>query len=303
MPKTPGRDPVPAMERLVRLITVLSGSELGVQMTKLLEVVVAGGGDPDTKRRALDRDIKHLNNLGYDIRNVAPHGSHAVFRMFAHDNRLRVHLSPPQRAELMRAALEAGRGDLASHLDPDGGPAPGPPNGGSTSPQLDLAMRSAERHCLIRFTYKGTTRTVHPARVHSGPSGWYLTGREDEQDVVKEFVVSRMSEVALDAPFTADVADEVVRHSLDPLSWEIDPPVDVVLAVETEHVPLVENVLGSATRVSEVDGELHASYVVTHRDVFRWRVYELGSRVRVVSPESVRDEMAAELRAVVAARS
>jgi hypothetical protein len=41
------------------------------------------------------------------------------------------------------------------------------------------------------------------------------------------------------------------------------------------------------------------TYVVTNRSVFRWRVYELGTRVRIVAPDDVRAEMLAELQAVV----
>ena len=41
------------------------------------------------------------------------------------------------------------------------------------------------------------------------------------------------------------------------------------------------------------------TYVVTNRSVFRWRVYELGTRVHVVSPDDVRAEMLAELQAMV----
>jgi len=39
---------------------------------------------------------------------------------------------------------------------------------------------------------------------------------------------------------------------------------------------------------------------VTNRAVFRWRVYELGTRVHVVGPEDVRREMLAELESFLA---
>ena len=70
---------------------------------------------------------------------------------------------------------------------------------------------------------------MHPAQVHSGPSGWYLRGREEGGDILKEFVVSRMSDVSLDTPGTAEVLDEVARPTMDPLSWREDPPTEVVL--------------------------------------------------------------------------
>ena len=81
---------------------------------------------------------------------------------------------------------------------------------------------------------------------------------------------------------------------MDLLSFE------VVLGYDEVHHPVVESVLGSAGSVALVDGEVHAGYVVSHRAVFRWRVYELGTRVRVVSPAQLRDEIVAELTAHLA---
>jgi predicted DNA-binding transcriptional regulator YafY len=144
---------------------------------------------------------------------------------------------------------------------------------------------------------------VHPARVHSGPSGWYLSGREAGGDVVKEFVVARMSDIALDPPGTADVLPEPARPSLDPLSWEVDPPVEVVLAVPAEHRVLAENLLGTPVSTAESGGNLALTYLVTNRQVFRYRIYELGTRVRVIAPSEVRAEIVAELRSFVGAAS
>jgi predicted DNA-binding transcriptional regulator YafY len=246
----------------------------------------------------LSRDLEHLNALGYDIRNVADVGSDGVYVMRARDNRLQVHLTPEQRGELLRAAIAAGLEGMATHLgsgdDRPETPAP-------ASADLDLVQRGTARHCLVRFTYKGEPRVVHPARVHSGPSGWYLSGREAGGDVVKEFVVARMSDIVLDAPGTAEVVAEPVRPSLDPLSWQVDLPVEVVLAVPAEHRVLVENLLGTPVSTAGTSGDLALTYLVTNRQVFRNRIYELGTRVTVVSPTEVRAEIVAELRSFLGA--
>jgi hypothetical protein len=114
-----------------------------------------------------------------------------------------------------------------------------------------------------------------------------------------ELVVSRFRVVSVDDPASAEVLDEVSRPAMDPLRWRADPPTEVVLRVPAEHRVLVENLLGSAVDVREDAGELLMTYAVTNRSVFRWRVYELGTRVRVVSPDDVRAEMLAELQAMV----
>jgi predicted DNA-binding transcriptional regulator YafY len=300
MASQPGRDQVPAMERLVRLLTVLTSSVHGAPLQTILDNVAPGPGTVEAKRRNVDRDIGHLNALGYDIRNVAPQGSDGIYRIFAHDNRLRVHLSAPQRAELLRAALLTGRGDLAVQLSDEPPPRVADGTGGGALPQLDLVLRAAARHCRARFTYKGKRRLVHPDRVHSGPSGWYLTGRED--GAAKEFVVSRMSDVTIEAPGSAAPGTEVARPSLDPLNWQQDPATEVTLQCDAANLPLVEQVLGSPDSLGPSrDGVTRATYVVTNREVFRWRLYELGPRVTVVGPAEIRDEIVRELQAVVEA--
>jgi predicted DNA-binding transcriptional regulator YafY len=288
------------MERLVRLIGVLTGHRDGAPVDVLLRAVAPdeSAGD-DARRKMLSRDLEHLNALGYDVRNVAEPGADGVYLMRARDNRLAVHLTPEQRGELLRAALAAGLEGMEAHLG-DGGA--GGPATVAASPDLDLVQRAVARRCRLRFTYKGGARSVDPVRVHSGPSGWYLTGREQGSDITKEFVVSRMSEVELDSPGSAPASPgEPVRRSLDPLSWEVDPATEVLLEVPAEHRVLAENLLGAAVTAAVNGNTVRLTYVVTHRRVFRYRLYELGTRVRLLGPDDVRDEMLAELRTFVAA--
>ncbi len=295
-----GRDQQAPMERLVRLIGVLTGHRDGAPVEVLLRAVAPdeSAGD-DARRKMLSRDLEHLNALGYDVRNVAEPGADGVYLMRARDNRLAVHLTPEQRGELLRAALAAGLEGMEAHLGDAGvtGSATG-----AASPDLDLVQRAVARRCRLRFTYKGGARTVDPVRVHSGPSGWYLTGREQGSEIDKEFVVTRMSDLELDSPGSAAVAPgEPVRRSLDPLSWEVDPATEVLLEVPMEHRVLAENLLGAPVTAREQSDAVQLTYVVTHRRVFRYRLYELGTRVRLLGPDDVRDEMLAELRTFLVA--
>jgi predicted DNA-binding transcriptional regulator YafY len=295
----PGRDQRPGMERLVRLLTILNASELGVRAERLIAAVMPHEGDAEAKHRALNRDIEHLNNLGWDIRNVAPVGEDGLYRMYARDNRLRVHLTPAQRGQLLRSAIAAGRRDVARHLDDDAGPTRSGAEQDKPGHELDLAQRAAAQRCLIHFDYRGHRRVVHPVRVHTGPSGWYLTGREDGQDVTKEYVVARMGDVILDPPGTALSVADATRPSLDPLSWLVDEPTDVSLEMDTEHLPLADDLLGPHSSLDSFGSHARATWRVTNRAVFRWRVYELGTRVRVASPPELRQEIVAELQAIV----
>lgn len=297
MPHPPGRDQSAPMERLVRLIGALNQHPSGAAVEQLLRAVGAPDAADEARRRMLSRDIEQLNRLGYDIRNVAEPGADGRYAMRARDNRLQVHLTAEQRGELLRAAIAAGLEGMAAHLG-DGGPAGGQP--ASTIGVLDLVQRATTRRCRVRFVYKGEPRLAHPARLHSGPSGWYLSAREEGQSIVKEFVVSRMSAVRLDAPGTADAVAAVPRPSLDPLTWLQDPPTTVDVETPAEHRLLVENLLGRPLHAAEEARTVRMTYVVTNRRVFRWRLYELGTRVRVLGPEEVGAEIVAELESFLA---
>ena len=93
MPRPPGRDQAAPMERLVRLIGAMNQHRSGAPVDLLLTAVAPEAVGDEARRRMLSRDIEHLNNLGYDIRNVAVQGADGVYVMRARDNRLQVHLT------------------------------------------------------------------------------------------------------------------------------------------------------------------------------------------------------------------
>jgi predicted DNA-binding transcriptional regulator YafY len=296
------------MERLVRLASVLHhAGARGVPAANLLEV--AGWADAADGVSALKRDFRHLAALGWQIDNVAEQGLSAVYRMTTVDNRLRVRLSPEQQAALRRAVLLADRADLADRLGLSG---PDKPTEVTATLQtgdnaaLDTVIRGLRQRSVLRFRYKGSERVVHPESVHTYTTQWYLRGREEGGDVVKTYAVNRMRDVHVDAPGTAERPD-VSRHiGLHPMSWEVDPPVEVTLRTAPEYVDDVRRWLGepveeqpAETQPAETQpAESTLTYRVTNRAAVRARVYQLGTRVQVVGPADVRDEILDELAAM-----
>lgn len=190
-------------------------------------------------------------------------------------------LSPGERAALQQAAQAA---DVV------------PPE---PSPRLAVLERSVERHCLAHFSYRHKPRVVHPHTLHNGPSGWMLRGREVDSEVIKEFVVERISgRVSIDDPGSAEVPDGVPRHSFNPLTWLVDPLEDVLVGTPVEHAAEVTAVLTGAVEQSRTDQEVIMTVPVTHRAAFRSRIFELGDRVRLVGPSVNADELIAALAAI-----
>ena len=162
---------------------------------------------------------------------------------------------------------------------------------------FDTVAGAVRRNALLRFRYKGRRRLVHPASVLRTNGTWYLTGLEDGGEITKSFVLSRMSEVTADAPGTAQKVAPEQRRSLHPMHWPVDPPTTVTLRCRTEYVPDVHRWLTAPREERDLgDGWVELRYDVTHRAALRSRLQALGTRVVVVGPDDVREELLSELR-------
>jgi predicted DNA-binding transcriptional regulator YafY len=270
------------MERLVRILLTLSDrADAGVSARKLC--TVAGyAADTDSGLSALRRDLRDLRKHGWAIQSDGEEGAEGHYVLHARDNRMAVLLTPGEQAALQEALRDA-----AADV-------PVPPD------FLAQLERAVEQRCLIRFSYRHKVRTVHPHTLHNGPSGWMLRGREVETGVVKEFVVRRIAgDVELDRPGTAAVPEPVPKRSFDPMTWDVDPPREVVLATTPDFEYEVCRVMTGSRVIDRDDDVVIVSVPVTHRAAFRSRLLELGLRVRVVEPSQAREAVFDALRAVL----
>jgi predicted DNA-binding transcriptional regulator YafY len=287
MARTVGRDQLKPMERLIRILICLAdGDHRGVPIRRLLRMADLTE-DSDATRAQLRRDLAILRQGGWDIRNVAGDGEDGRYVLHRRDNKLALLLTPGEVAAL-REVWSAARVD---HSKP-------PPFVG----RLHHAVRDRS---LTSFGYDRRRRTVHPDALYSTSSGWVLLAREQEADPPKEFVTAWMHDLAVDEPGTASPVPELPAERLNPLRWQLDPPMRVLLGVPP---PFVEDVLGLLPGAEVVPGvpgegdsdETLVELVVTNQATFRSRLYALGLRARVLEPESLVTEIVANLRAVAA---
>lgn len=308
MGKSSGRDQREPMERLVRLAAVLQkAGARGVLAERLAEVAGFTGND---RVDQVARDLRFLKRQGWQIDQVADEGEPARYVMTTVDNRLRVTLTPDQQRALQRAVLLADRSDLVARLGLPQSERPpdlqaGLPLTGHDA-TLSTVLRAVQRNSRLRFRYKGRQRCVHPQSLRTQNGSWYLRAVEDDQqgeqvaEQVKVFVVSRMDDVTADPPGTARRLPRVEHTGLHPMTWQVDPPVEVTLRTSPDFRPDVERWLGRPARVTPAGDEVEMTYDVTHRAALRTRLYELGPRVRLVGPPEIRDEVIAELEAIAA---
>lgn len=297
-----GRGSREPMERLVRIAALLQArADAGVSAEALIRAAgFEGLADPGTQ---ISREIRHLENQGWHIENLAGTGESAHYRMTTVDNRLRVRLTPGQQAALRRAVQLADRSDLARRLglpEPAAAPTPAGAALAAVPPEaLSLVVDAVRDHQVLRFGYKGVPRVVHPESLRNQVGTWYLRGVEDGDEQLKTFVVSRMVDAHADEVGSARRLPAARHHGLHPMSWEVDPPVEVTLAAPAHYIPDVRRWLGEPVAVEPGAGDtVLLRYRITNREALRSRLVELGRRVRVVGPDEVRDELVAALEAV-----
>lgn len=295
------------MERLTRMLAVLSSAgDSGVPVDKLGEAAGFTSPDAEARRDQIKRELRHLAKHGWQFDNIAADGVPAVYRLVAVDNRLRVQLTPGQAAELQRAALMADRADLVARLGlPDGalaGPLPADLVRSSHDETLEVVVEAVRLGSRLRFRYGGSSRVAHPQSVRTEFGKWYLLAREEEGTDPKNFVVSRMSAVTADAPGSAVRADTARTAGLHPLTWRIHDPIEVVLESPSEfRDDVVSSLRQPEAELSSGDSDelVRLHYLVTNRDALVTRLYDLGRRVRVVAPDSVRAQLIAGLEQIV----
>jgi predicted DNA-binding transcriptional regulator YafY len=296
-----GRDARPAMERIIGFMALLHDARRRGVPGVPAEVLARSAGWEDAKDAisAVNRDLNYLRGLGWRIENISPKGVAAVFRMTAVDNRLKLRLTPGQQAALRRAVLLADRADLGDQLDLPAGSVPEPAAVATNDdPALNAVIAAVRSKARLRFRYNGSDRVVHPESLRTQQTKWYLRGHEDGGDVLKSFVVSRMTDVRADPPGSATPLADAERQGLHPMGWQVDPPIDVTLSAPEQYVADVERWLGTPLTSDETGlpaGEVLLTYRVTHRAAMQSRLHQLGTRVRVVGPAEFRDELIAEL--------
>ncbi len=167
------------------------------------------------------------------------------------------------------------------------------------APSCRCAHQAVQLNSRIFFTYKGTSRVVHPGTVRFQNYRWYLSGLEEGLDFIKHFIVADMSDVSLDKPNTADEVPGVGKIPLHPLRWTVHDPTPVTVRTTPEYVPDVIRWLMAPDSQNEHDSVVDMRYTVTNRDAFRSRIYILGPRVTIADGGEVYDDIVDELRKMV----
>ncbi len=280
------------LQRLVMVTGILAAAGPAGRPAGELADAVGFRGTPESRREQLARCIRDLQAVGVDIANVAARGQEALWVLRPRDSRIRLAFTPEQQAELARAALLSDRDRLVHELGPAVAVADLDVHTPALPVDVDPVLRAVTARCALRFGYNGRERVLDPVAMQRGPGGWAVSGVDRAAGQYRTYYLARMSDVATGPPGSARDVGGAPRRGADPLSWQVDPPLDAVLQVAPEYERDVAHLLGPPRHRD--GGE--STYLVTNRWAFFARLVEVGERVRLVAPEPLRIQFADFLR-------
>lgn len=298
MPRGPGRDAKIATQRQLRLLSRLAQAMPDWVRRDTLAAELFPGAK--AARDAVARDRRALREIGWTIEQRGE-GADMSWRLVDRDPRLRTTLNDAQIAQLSRAVRISGRTPAELGLPDAGGSAP------TDSAPIEESLREAlhleeilharRYRCLVTLTYKGSRRELHLDDVRrTGTGRWRIIARED--GVQKNFRLDRCSDLRVSAPGTAS-EPQTVDQDLDPLTIVDGSPVTAEVLVSPEHESRIVRDLGIATERFETADGVRLMIPVTNRWLWRMRLYQLGTRVRLLGPPTLTDEVRRELRSFV----
>lgn len=155
---------------------------------------------------------------------------------------------------------------------------------------------------LVTFRYSGAsgrteTREAEPVKLIFRGGGWYLLGWCRKREDYRYFKLTRMEDLALGEAYR--------KHPLPPPpvleeSQPVGEPVEITAWASPETAFRVQDEFGSRQRERQTDGSYLLRFSGRDDEWLYSYLMTFGAGLRVLSPESVRRELARRLREAAA---
>lgn len=308
---TPQRT-VNSAERMLNLVALLTESNRPLTLEDIGNYMVSQYPEKaEARRTAFERDKKSLRKLGVPITMQVLGGSDAGKTAYSIDRAeyklINFELTEDELSALQQAAAlvqidtQWGKqavqwlgGDVVdshshtvAHVD-------------ARSQELPQLWSAIAKNCSISFPYHGRERTVHPYGLISRNGFWYLVAFDTTRESQVTYRVDRFEGAAtvgepgaFTRPTDFDLATAFERDA------KAFPGTDTQVAtvrLDRRIAPGVVRELGDEAVVAvRADGSVDVEVSCGNRVAFRSWLYAMVDRAEVISPESVRNEIVADL--------
>ncbi len=299
-------------ERMLNLVALLTESnrpltleDIGNYMENQYPV------KSEARRTAFERDKKSLRKLGVPITMQVLGGSDAGKTAYSIDRAeyklINFDLTEDELSALQQAAalvqIDTQWGKQAVQWlggDIDESPSHTVAHVDARSQELPQLWSAISKSCQISFPYHGRVRTVHPYGLISRSGFWYLVAFDTDRQAQVTYRVDRFEAVA-----TIGAPESFVRPAGFDLATAFErdakafPGVDAEVArvrLDRRIAPGVVRELGDdAIVATRSDGSVEVEVPCGNRVAFRSWLYAMVDRAEVLKPDSLRNEIMADL--------
>jgi proteasome accessory factor B len=315
----PVADAPTRVERVLNLLALMLDTQVPRTREEFVREIAGYPAQGEANRRAFERDKEILRGMGVPITmETIGDGTEVGYRVRPADYCLPdLGLSADETAALRVAVSaislgdETGQGALMK-LGGVGDYASAPIASLPIAPALATLFDAYRHRAVVKFAYRGETRTLEPWGLSSKRGHWYVVGFDEVRGAVRAFRADRIDgevEIEVGEPDAFEVPDEFrADDHIEDRAWLLGdaPPVTVRLVVDADHIDGALGALGAEARV-ETDrtaaGGTVVEVTVTNRAAFRSLVLGFLDHAEILEPADVRAEMIEWLESVAAGSS
>lgn len=304
---------VNSTERMLNLVALLSESTLPLTLEAISNSMRGQYPEKDEARRtAFERDKKSLRKLGIPITTQTLAGNDAGKTAYSIDRAgyalIDFALTPEELSALQQAAALVQIGTTW------GKQAVQWLGGEIVDTELSGAVKvDAQSHVLpalwsavasfttVKFSYHGRQRVVHPYGLVARNGFWYLIAFDTERAMQVTYRVDRIEgdltmgdSQSFERPEGFDLATAYKR---DPKDFAGAGSEVAIVRLDHRVAPAVVRELGEDAVVARrTDGSIDVEVASGNRPAFKSWLFAMVDRAEVISPESVRQEIIADLQ-------
>lgn len=292
-----------ALERITNLVALLLESRVPLTQEQIIhELAGQYPANEVAQRGAFERDKAMLREIGVPIDQVVLQGSDAGRTAYVIDRRryelADLDLDPEERSALEWAVATVRLADARFGLLKLGASATASSTVVAHVPELPAlpTLREATaRHCAVSFTYRGTSRSLHPFALLLRQGFWYVIGHDLDHGEVRTYRVDRIDgAVRLGPPDAFDRPTGFDPRNAFPADPKMLGDGDsahavATVAIDASHAAAAERELGGgAVTQHRPDGSVHVQVACANLDAFCAWVLGWGVHAEVLAPPEAR---------------
>jgi proteasome accessory factor C len=270
--------------------------------TKGPRKIPAYEGADATVRQKFERDKARIRDLGFEIETVPFDDGSVGYRIDPSSGYAPPLVFSPEEERVVKLAL-AFCGFGSSGAFSVFNEVPATDGGLESSNYYTPVLRALHLRRALAFDYLSAAnkaRLVDPLALDVFEGAIYLVARVSGTDEIKGYRLNRMTSMPVVLPDMFEVDEETleVARAWRPQFTKSPRPVDVVVATNEDYAELLERQYPNAVAARKGDGSVEVGLTFdSPRAALRF-VLEGAERVRLRSPKTLRNELAAWLKGV-----